>query len=134
MTENDKPKDELLAKGLAMMDEVYGPGVSDMTAMVADYPYPGETVRHLFGEIWNRPHLSIRDRRLLVLGATAMLGRPDLVEVQVRWTTTSWKKWLCNWPFMLVGAIPPRSGKVSRKPRKKSLRSVLPRQKPEAER
>lgn len=84
MTENDKPKDELLAKGLAMMDEVYGPGVSDMTAMVADYPYPGETVRHLFGEIWNRPHLSIRDRRLLVLGATAMLGRPDLVEVQVR--------------------------------------------------
>ena len=28
--------------------------------------------------------MSIRDRRLLVIGATAMLGRPDLIETQVR--------------------------------------------------
>src|SRR5699024_2761097 len=43
-----------------------------------------ETVGHLFGEIWNRPGLSTRDRRLLVLGATAALGRADLVQVQAR--------------------------------------------------
>ena len=33
--------------------------------------------------MWNRPHLSVRDRRLLVIGATAMLGRPDLIEFKV---------------------------------------------------
>lgn len=81
---NDKTQDELLTEGLAMMDAVYGPGVSEMTNAVADYPYPGETVRHLFGEIWNRPGLSIRDRRLLVIGATAMMGREDLIQIQVR--------------------------------------------------
>lgn len=82
MSDNQKG-DELLAKGLAMMDEVYGPGVSAMTAPVADMPFPGETIRHLFGEIWNRPHLNVRDRRLLVIGASAMLGRTDLIETQV---------------------------------------------------
>ena len=44
----------------------------------------GETVDQLFGAIWNRPGLSVRDRRLLVLGATAMLGKPELVEAQAR--------------------------------------------------
>ena len=78
-----KNNDELLTRGLAMMDEVYGPGVSEMTAPVADFPFPSETIRHLFGEIWNRPHLSVRDRRLLVIGVTAMLGRPELIETQV---------------------------------------------------
>lgn len=80
----DKPKDELLQKGLDMMDTVYGPGVASQTSAVADYPFPGETVRHLFGEIWNRPGLSVRDRRLLVIGATAMMGRADLIQVQIR--------------------------------------------------
>lgn len=79
----DKKQDQLLAEGKRMMDEVYGPGVADMTGPLEDIPFPGETIRHLFGEIWNRPHLSVRDRRLLVLGVTAMLGRADLVETQV---------------------------------------------------
>lgn len=81
---NDSKQDDLLAKGLAMMDTVYGPGVSEQTSPVADFPYPGETIRHLFGEIWNRPGLSVRDRRLLVIGATAMMGRDDLIATQVR--------------------------------------------------
>jgi alkylhydroperoxidase/carboxymuconolactone decarboxylase family protein YurZ len=81
---DSKKQDDLLAEGLRMMDEVYGPGVGEQTKAVSDMPFPSETVRHLFGEIWNRPHLSIRDRRLLVIGATAMLGRADLMEVQVK--------------------------------------------------
>lgn len=69
--------------GLKTMDAVYGPGFAeslpdDRTPMLE------KTVDHLFGEIWSRPGLSIRDRRLLVLGATAALGRADLVEIQVR--------------------------------------------------
>lgn len=81
---SDNKQDELLAKGLEMMDVVYGPGVGEQTKAVSDFPFPSETVRHLFGEIWNRPGLSVRDRRLLVIGATATMGRADLIEVQVR--------------------------------------------------
>lgn len=72
-----------MKKGLEVMDEVYGPGFA--AAMpVAEHPLTKETVGHLFAEIWSRPGLPIRDRRLLVLGATAALGRADLLEVQIR--------------------------------------------------
>jgi 4-carboxymuconolactone decarboxylase len=70
-------------RGLRTMDEVYGPGFSD-TMPDDRSPMLDATVGHLFGEIWSRPGLSIRDRRLLVLGATAALGRADLIEIQVR--------------------------------------------------
>jgi 4-carboxymuconolactone decarboxylase len=69
-------------RGLAVMDEVYGAGFSD-SMPATDEPMLAETVEHLFADIWARPGLSIRDRRLLVLGATAALGRADLIEVQV---------------------------------------------------
>jgi 4-carboxymuconolactone decarboxylase len=66
-----------------MMDEVYGAGFTD--TLPGEYtPVLEKTVEHLFGEIWNRPGLSVRDRRLLVIGATAALGRADLIEIQVR--------------------------------------------------
>lgn len=70
-------------KGLAVLEQVYGPGSSAMMAGREGSPMVAETVGHLFGEIWSRPGLSIRDKRLLVLGATAMLGRADLVAIQV---------------------------------------------------
>jgi len=31
---------------------------------------------HLFGDIWTRPHLSLRDRQLITLAANIALGRP----------------------------------------------------------
>ncbi|MDN5913514.1 MAG: carboxymuconolactone decarboxylase family protein [Pseudonocardia sp.] len=73
---------EARTRGLATMDAVYGAGFSQAMPDV-DEPMLTETVKHLFGDIWNRPGLSIRDRRLLVLGATAALGRADLIETQV---------------------------------------------------
>lgn len=33
--------------------------------------------------MWTLPHLSIRDKRLQVIGAITMLGRADLLEVQL---------------------------------------------------
>jgi 4-carboxymuconolactone decarboxylase len=69
--------------GLKTMDAVYGPGFTE--SLPDDWtPMLQKTIDHLFGEVWSRPGLSIRDRRLLVLGATAALGRADLVEIQVR--------------------------------------------------
>lgn len=70
-------------QGLQTMGAVYGANISDR---VASYTTPTQqmTIDHVFGEIWSRPGLSIRDRRLLVMGATAALGRADLIEVQAR--------------------------------------------------
>lgn len=69
--------------GLDMVDKAYGAGSREMMAGMDGIPFVNETVTHLFGEIWSRPGLSMRDRRLLVIGATAMLGRADLVAIQV---------------------------------------------------
>ena len=69
--------------GLKTMDAVYGPDFSKTMPEVSN-PMLEDTIDHLFGEIWSRPGLSIRDRRLLVIGATAALGRADLIEIQAR--------------------------------------------------
>lgn len=76
-----KITEEAFADGAAMMSKVYGRPTG---GKFGDSPYLDETVGHMFADIWSRPGLSIRDRRLLVIGATAMLGRPDLIEVQVK--------------------------------------------------
>jgi 4-carboxymuconolactone decarboxylase len=66
------------------MDRAYGPGFSDRYPAPEDLtPFLRHTVETLFGEVWSRPGLPLRDRRLLVLGAVSMLGRADLVHVQV---------------------------------------------------
>jgi 4-carboxymuconolactone decarboxylase len=70
--------DELRRKGLAKMNEVYGWEMPDM---------PGEffalTVDHLFGTIWTRPGLSMRDKRIMTLSVVTALGQQELAEVQV---------------------------------------------------
>ncbi len=81
--------DDLDARGRAMLDAVYGEGFAASRVPAPGHAVTDETVRHLFGEIWNRPGLALRDRRLLVLGATAMLGRADLVEIQARGSLAS---------------------------------------------
>ncbi len=67
------------AKGIAKMQEVYGFSVDP-----ADIPgpYVAFTVDHLFGEVWTRSELDIRDRRLMTIGVLAALGQPQLVEIQ----------------------------------------------------
>jgi 4-carboxymuconolactone decarboxylase len=70
--------DELRRKGLDKMNEVYAWEMPDM---------PGEyfalTVDHLFGKIWTRPGLSMRDRRMMVIAVVTAQGQDDLLEIQV---------------------------------------------------
>jgi 4-carboxymuconolactone decarboxylase len=70
--------DELRRKGLDKMNQVYAWEMPDM---------PGEyfalTVDHLFGRIWTRPGLSMRDRRLMVIAVVVAQGQEDLLEIQV---------------------------------------------------
>jgi 4-carboxymuconolactone decarboxylase len=70
--------DELRRKGLEKMNEVYAWEMPDV---------PGEffalTVEHLFGRIWTRPGLSMRDRRMMLLAVLTAQGQEELMEVQV---------------------------------------------------
>jgi 4-carboxymuconolactone decarboxylase len=70
--------DELRRKGLEKMNEVYAWEMPDV---------PGEffalTVEHLFGRIWTRPGLSMRDRRMMLIAVLTTLGQEELLEVQV---------------------------------------------------
>lgn len=70
--------DELRRTGLAKMNEVYAWEMPDM---------PGEyfalTADHLFGRIWSRPGLSMRDKRLMTLTVVTAVGEKDLAEIQV---------------------------------------------------
>jgi 4-carboxymuconolactone decarboxylase len=70
--------DELRRKGLDKMNEVYAWDMPDM---------PGEyfalTADHLFGRIWTREGLSMRDRRMMVIAVVTALGLEDLLEVQI---------------------------------------------------
>ncbi|WP_328361311.1 carboxymuconolactone decarboxylase family protein [Mycobacterium sp. NBC_00419] len=70
--------DELRRKGLEKMNEVYGWEMPD----IEGNPYFDLTVEHLFGSIWTRPGLSMRDKRIMTLTAVAALGIDDLAEIQ----------------------------------------------------
>jgi 4-carboxymuconolactone decarboxylase len=70
-------------EGLKVVEAVYGPGSSSLMQGQESSPFVAEIVGHQFGDLWAHPALSIRDKRLLVLGATAMLGRAELVEIQM---------------------------------------------------
>ena len=84
------PEDNRL-RGRAMMDRTYGPGFNEFVSdeQADAVPSVGGTIDFLFPQVWARPHLTLRDRRLLVLGVTTMLGRQDLLETQLRGAVTN---------------------------------------------
>ena len=66
------------ARGLDMMSEVYGWEVQDGPG-----DWFGITVEHLFGRVWTRPGLTMRDRRLLLLGLLVGQGQQDVADIQI---------------------------------------------------
>ena len=75
--------EEQWQKGLETIDQVYGPGFHKMMEPLKESRFNQEVVANQFGNLWADPALSLRDKRLMVLGATAMLGRADLIEIQM---------------------------------------------------
>lgn len=69
-------------RGLEKMEQVYGFDMTD-----AGDGQSGDffaiTADHLFADIWNRPGLSDRDRRLLLIGMLAGQGAADVLGIQV---------------------------------------------------
>lgn len=78
MSDNPTPQPTVRERGLAKMSEVYGwefrDGPGDHFAVTAD---------HLFADIWSRPALTNRDRRLLLLGALTAQGLFDVAGIQI---------------------------------------------------
>ncbi len=64
-------------RGVEMMSKVYGWEMSDGPGL-----HFAHTADQLFAEVWSREGLSIRDRRLLLLGALAAGGLVDVAEIQ----------------------------------------------------
>ncbi len=65
-------------RGLEKMEQVYGFEMSDGAGDFFRY-----TADHLFADIWSRPGLSDRDRRLLLIGMLAGTGAHDVLTIQV---------------------------------------------------
>lgn len=69
-------------RGAAKIAEVYA---GDVVAMPeGTMPFYDVMMRSLFAEVWDRDVLSIRDRRLLLLGTIATHGQPDTFVIQAR--------------------------------------------------
>jgi 4-carboxymuconolactone decarboxylase len=60
------------------MEQVYGFEMTDGEGDFFRY-----TAEHLFGDIWQRPGLSDRDRRLLLVGLLAGSNQTDVLTIQL---------------------------------------------------
>jgi 4-carboxymuconolactone decarboxylase len=69
---------ETRRRGLEKMEQVYGFDMQDGAGDFFRY-----TADHLFADIWNRPGLSDRDRRLLLIGLLAGTGATDVLGIQL---------------------------------------------------
>jgi len=69
---------ETRRRGLERMEEVYGFEMSDGVGDFFRY-----TADHLFADIWTRPGLTDRDRRLLLIGLLAGSGGQDVLTIQI---------------------------------------------------
>lgn len=72
-----EPDSEQRARGKALMTQVYGWDFEPTK------PFEVATVDHLFGEVWNEGKLSIRDRRLMLIGLAAGSGLEDVAGLQL---------------------------------------------------
>jgi 4-carboxymuconolactone decarboxylase len=66
------------ARGQAMMREVYGWDIGDVQGEFVEL-----TVDHLFGRVWAEGTLSVRERRLVLLGLLIGEGLDDVVGLQL---------------------------------------------------
>jgi 4-carboxymuconolactone decarboxylase len=70
--------DDRRQRGIEMMRQVYGWDIGEVSGDFVE-----QTVDHLFGEIWSRETLSIRDRRLLLIGLLVGQDLDDVIELQL---------------------------------------------------
>ncbi len=72
---------ERRARGEEMLKEVYA---GDVVAPPEGYAFTDVMLRQLFAELWTRDTLSMRDKRILLLGIIAEKGEPMTFKIQVK--------------------------------------------------
>ncbi len=73
---------ERRARGVEKFNEVY---CGDLPVPPAGaMPFFDLMMQQLFGEVWTREELSLRDRRLVTMGVIAALGEGETFGIQVR--------------------------------------------------
>jgi 4-carboxymuconolactone decarboxylase len=75
------PDSERRQRGLAMIAEVYA---GDVVTPPEGYAFTDIMLEQLFAEVWSRDVLSIRDRRILLLGIIAEKGEPATFGIQAK--------------------------------------------------
>ena len=78
----DTGADDTYQRGVAMITEIYQgevPALPEGTMAFNDV-----MMRSLFAEVWDRDVLSIRDRRLLLMGVIAARGSTDVWKLQAQ--------------------------------------------------
>tara|TARA_R110002110_G_scaffold153886_1_gene347461 strand:- start:7830 stop:8216 length:387 start_codon:yes stop_codon:yes gene_type:complete len=79
--ENNMNDQERRARGEEMLKEVYA---GDVVAPPEGYAFTDVMLRQLFAELWTRDTLSMRDKRILLLGIIAEKGEPMTFKIQVK--------------------------------------------------
>ena len=69
-------------RGVEMMKKVYAGDV--VTPPPGVMPFSDLMLEQLFAEVWTREELSVRDRRLVIMGIIAALGEKDTFAIQAR--------------------------------------------------
>lgn len=72
---------ERRARGEEMLKEVYA---GDVVAPGEGYAFTDIMLKQLFAELWTRETLSMRDKRILLLGIIAEKGEPMTFKIQLR--------------------------------------------------
>ena len=70
--------DELRTRGKANMQAVYGWDVDHVEGSFVEY-----TIDHLFGRVWAEGNLTVKERRLLLIGLAAGSGLEDVAGLQL---------------------------------------------------
>ncbi|WP_426572795.1 carboxymuconolactone decarboxylase family protein [Aquihabitans sp. McL0605] len=76
--EGTTPDSEQRARGKALMKDVYGWDVDHVVGPFVEY-----TVDHLFAEVWNEGKLTVKERRLMLIGMAAGSGLEDVAGLQL---------------------------------------------------
>ena len=69
-------------RGIEMIKQVYAGDV--VVPPEGAVPFSDVMLEQLFAEVWTRGEISVRDRRLLLLGAIAAMGEGDAWLVQIK--------------------------------------------------
>ena len=73
--------DERRAIGEAKIKDVYA---GDVVVPPEGYPFTDVMLKTLFAEVWTRETLSMRDKRIMLLGMIAAQGQADTFKIQAK--------------------------------------------------